>query len=168
MRTPPRLACVSAWLGAWRRAACLLAALVSAVLAAWAWSWAGPAWRDAAGLPDAWASGPGPRAGAWLLTGLIAALAAWVTQARLPKLRHRLHQLPDGRWLLEQVGRRPRAGRIDLMLDLGPWLLLRFSGGAGQACWLPLTLPGQPLVAARLRAALVGGHVLVSDPEHPR
>jgi hypothetical protein len=44
------------------------------------------------------------------------------------------------------------AGRVDVMMDLGPWLLLRFQPTAGAAHWLPV--PGAAPARHGLRAAL--------------
>jgi hypothetical protein len=84
-------------------------------------------------------------------------LAAGVVLGGLWSVRSRASQglsclVWDGRsWCLDG-----QTGVVDVMIDLGSWMLLRFVGGApGPARWLPLTLAQAGAPAHRCRAALL-------------
>ena len=47
-----------------------------------------------------------------------------------------------------------QAGEVDLMLDLGPWMLLRFRPSAGRRLWLPVPRVEAGAAEQGLRAAL--------------
>jgi hypothetical protein len=137
----------------------------------------GAVWRGVqAGLPAlaaaalaAWAAGHGGL-GLWaqailaLVAAAPAAILAW--HAAAPKPRTLAW---DGEhWRLGPAG---GAGRVDLMIDLGGWLLLRFSAdGAGAAtAWLAVsgTAAGASLHGLRLalQARAPAAHAGIDSPE---
>jgi len=88
-----------------------------------------------------------------LLLGGVAALVAW---RALP-----VHSTPlawDGTaWQLQPPGADARCGQVALMLDLGDWMLVRFSpAGAGWLAdvWLPLSRRDTAAAWPALRVAL--------------
>ena len=98
---------------AWRGTQTLLYTVAMAALAAW--------WLQRQGWPVAWAALPASKVAvlAWVFTRPQAVRLTWDGQA----------------WQADGV-----AGRIDVALDLGRFLLLRWrptAGGRGR--WLPLT-----------------------------
>ena len=130
-RHAPPVAVTCSGGGAWRAVQLLLAALAAAVPAAWAALHAGFAEPIAAAAAAAAAV-----AAAWLvwrLTRTQACTLSWNGE----------HWAADG-----------QAGEVDVMLDLGGWLLLRLRPLAGRARWLPV--PDSQAGPARhgLRAAL--------------
>jgi hypothetical protein len=116
----------------------------SAAVAVW---WCGAQWRD----PDG-----------WLAAGsLLAGLAAAALARRHVVEPVRLLGWDGSGWSLADVGGEPRAGQVRLMLDLGGWMLLRFSpDGAGrraawrQATWLTMSAHGAAGTWHALRVAL--------------
>ena len=101
-----------------------------------------------------------------MVAGLAGAvLAAWLS-ARFDAT-HVASQLAwDGRaWSLDG-----RAGSVDVMLDLGPWMLLRFDAGRGATSrWLPLPLAKAGAAAHRCRAALHDPVAAALNPDaHPQ
>jgi hypothetical protein len=64
-----------------------------------------------------------------------------------------------GSWQLHAPGREERAGRVEVMLDLGSWMLVRFSPQIGArprlgAVWLPLSRRSAAAAWPALRVAL--------------
>jgi hypothetical protein len=114
---------------AWRGLHALLAATAAASLAAWVLLHGG-AEASTAGAASAAAA-------------LLAAAAGWLRARPEPaELRW------DGQaWWLDGA-----AGRVDVMMDLGPWMLLRFRPTAGASRWLPV--PDAGPARHGLRAAL--------------
>jgi len=109
----------------WRVTVLALAALALAVILAW------------------WGAQPGPRGtGVWVLalTGATAALlpALWVLRQRPVELRW------DGRaWQLGAPTAAALTGELNVVLDLGAWMLLRFKSSASSAIvWLPVQRRG--------------------------
>jgi hypothetical protein len=86
---------------------------------------------------------PATAVAASVAVALAAGVAAWHGSRRdSAELRW------DGQsWSLDGA-----VGRVDVMMDLGPWLLLRFQTTAGAAHWLPV--PDAGPVRHGLRAAL--------------
>jgi hypothetical protein len=107
----------------------------------------------------AWAALSLEGAGAWLATaiacvGLVVTLALarpvaafslrWDTQA--------WHLGPES-----SRGHEPRAGRIQVALDLGAWMLLRFSTGSSRSVvWLPVQCHGHEADWQALRRTVHG------------
>jgi hypothetical protein len=132
--------------GQWRGLCVLLAVLAFVAWAAWAV-------RAAAMWPGAVAAGG--------VTLLIASLALWrwMRQWQPSSLRWDTQQ-----WFLGPVhtrGQEPAAGRIEVCLDLGDWLLLRFEpegvrrwGLPRGSAWLPLQRRGHELPWHALRSTV--------------
>ena len=119
--------------GAWRWEVTVLPALATAALLAWA----------AAHLQ--W-----PRASAWpalALTTSLVALLAW-RRARPQAL---LLAWDGQRWTADGC-----AGDVDLMMDLGPWMLLRLrpDDPRRRAVWIPVSATDAGSARHALRAAL--------------
>jgi len=114
---------------AWRMLHALLAAAAAASLVAWGLLHGG-AQEASAGAASA-------------VAALLAAAAGWfAARPESAELRW------DGQaWWLDGA-----AGRVDVMMDLGPWMLLRFRPAAGVSRWLPV--PGAGPTRHGLRAAL--------------
>ena len=101
----------------------------AAAVGAWTWSHidaaAGPAGRGAVG---------------WLAVSLGAAmLGGWLGWRLAPRTPHTIawHQ---GQWTLCQCAAAPRAGTVQVKLDVGSWMLLRFRpAGAGPTTWLAVS-----------------------------
>jgi hypothetical protein len=97
-----------------------------------------------------------PGAGA-LAAGLLAGLVGWwIARRALP-----VHSTPlawDGTtWQLQPPSADARCGQVALMLDLGDWMLVRFSpAGAGRLAdvWLPLSRRDTAAAWPALRVAL--------------
>jgi hypothetical protein len=151
MRAPPPVEYKSALGRAWRAALSLLAGACAAVPVAWALPY-GAAFLGAPAAPAA-------QAGLAASIGLVVAAAAWLSSRRLAGAGRRLRW--DGQdWTLADArpGRPDQRGDAALMLDLGPWALVRFEpagrAGPGAATWLPLALADDPAAWAALRGAL--------------
>ena len=133
MRAAPAVSVRCSLGGAWRSVVALLPALATAALLAWG-----------AGHLQ-WASGP-----AWLVVVLatcLVALVAWRRARPQPLLL-----AWDGqRWTADG-----HAGDLDLMMDLGPWMLLRLRPDetARRAFWIPVSAADTGAAGHALRAAL--------------
>lgn len=129
MRAAPPVGVTCPAAGAWRLAQALLAGVVAAVLLAWAGLHLGVA--GAGVLACLLATGP----------------AVWVWRRQRPaaaELRW------DGqRWTVDGTD-----AEVDVMLDLGGWLLLRARPAAGAGRWLPLSRRDAGPAWHALRAAL--------------
>jgi hypothetical protein len=160
MRAPPPVEYTSALGRAWRVASSLLVGACAAVSLAWGLPYAAAVWGG--DRPDALSdalAGPAVQGGLALAIGLVATAIFWLSSTRRAGATRTLRW--DGQdWLL--AGKRPgasdRRGDAALMLDLGPWMLVRFvpaaSAGPGAPTWLPLALAGDPARWAALRGAL--------------
>ena len=129
MRPPPPVGVTCSGGGAWRAGQAGLAALAAAVFVAWL------------GLHLAL-----PAAVLWAAAaGAVAGTLAWRLAAPRPvQLRW------DGStWTADG-----EPGRVELMLDLQRWLLLRFRPSRGPARWLPLPEAEAGAACHALRAAL--------------
>jgi hypothetical protein len=104
----------------------------------------------AAGVASAWAlmHTPLPRLPAAALAA-VAALVVLVPAWRLSRPRPRLLQWDGQRWTADGV-----PGRLQLMLDLGPFLLLRLHPGQGRGPWLAVTAAEAGTAWHALRAAV--------------
>jgi hypothetical protein len=141
MRVAPPVQASSCSAGAWWSIQVVLYALSAAVASWWALA-------QLVGA-NAWvASGS-------LLLGLVAALAARRALARPA------WQLAwdGGSWRLGAPGGEQRAGQVAVMLDLGAWMLVRFTAPPGvqprrAAVWLPLSRQAAGAAWPVLRVAL--------------
>ncbi len=130
MRVAPPVQALSCGAGHWRLFQQTLAALAVAVAVVWAGLQLG---AEGAVL-----------VGAALVLGLA---AAWWAGRRLVQPARQLHW--DGAaWQLRPEG---LAGQVALMIDLGDWMLVRFSPGAH---WLPLSRRDAATDWQALRVAL--------------
>jgi hypothetical protein len=130
-RQPPAVGLSCRGGGAWRVGQVLLAVLATAVFVAWALLHAGLA--------------GGAAAGSAALTAAVA--AAIVTRASRP--RPLTLQWDGESWRIDGA-----PGEVDVMIDLGRWLLLRFRPPAGAALWLPVPAAEAGPAWHALRAAL--------------
>jgi len=156
MRTPPPVEFRSAPGRAWRAALALLVGAAVAVPLAWALPYAadGRDGRLFEALGD-----PLAQAGLALGVAALACAASWQAGQRAARRERTLRW--DGQdWVLagDAAGRPDQPGDAALMLDLGPWMLVRFVPHArGAAAWLPLAAAGDPARWAALRGALWNG-----------
>ena len=162
MRTPPPVEYTSALGRAWRAALSLLVGAAVAVPIAWAL----PCIAADAGSrqPDALLGGlanPAIQAVIASWAGAVAFAAFWLSRKNAAASERTLRW--DGQdWVLAGAALADPGQRGDaaLMLDLGPWMLVRFvpyaaaTGGFGSGTWLPLTLAGDSARWAALRGAL--------------
>ena len=142
MRAPPPVEYTSALSRAWRAALSLLVGASVAVPLAWGLPYLAAHWGSR--RPDALLDGlADPR-----VQGVLALGAAVIAVAALrlgPGARAGERTLRwDGQdWVLASASpaRAEQRGDAELMLDLGPWMLVRFlpHAGPGAATWLPLT-----------------------------
>jgi len=152
MRAPPPVEFACALGRGWRAALSLLAGLSAAVPFAW-------------GLPVAaaqWSHPPGCipllQGGVVLAVAVMTSGAFWLASRRFDTDERTLRW--DGQdWVLAaRDGHSDRRGDAALMLDLGPWLLVRFApaatGRTRAAVWLALTAGGDAARWAALRGAL--------------
>ena len=164
MRAPPPVEVTSALGRAWRAAFSLLAAMSVAVPIAWSLPYLA---ADGDGRqPDALFDVLGNPVVQLALVLWVAAMgvaAFWLARHRVAAGRRTLRW--DGQdWVLAgSHGGLDQRGDAALMLDLGPWMLVRFlpyAGGTGSidgfgaATWLPLTVGGDLARWAALRGAL--------------
>ena len=160
MRAPPPVQFTSALGRAWRGALSLFVGVGLAVPLAGGWPYVAARWGSR--LPDT------------LLDAICnpfvqAAIALWIVAAAIAmRWLHRRAGDAGGRtllwdgqdWLLagDPRGRPDQRGDAALMLDLGPWMLVRFlpyaSPGWRAATWLPFTLAGDGARWTALRGAL--------------
>jgi hypothetical protein len=155
MRAPPPVEYRSTPGRAWRGALSLLVGAAVAVPIAWALPYvASQAGSREPGVVLAALAQPALQATLALGFGLAAGAAFWLWHRRAPGGEHTLRW--DGQdWVLAG-DRLDRRGDVALMLDLGPWMLVRFLpfGGGGSSAWLPLTLGRDVARWAALRGAL--------------
>jgi hypothetical protein len=164
MRAPPPVEFTSTLGRAWRAAVSLLVGASVAVPLVWGLPYA--AAHRGGRRPDALfdALGDPPVQLALVLCAAAMAVAAfWL--ARRDVAAERTLRWDGQDWVLAggRDGGRDLRGDAALMLDLGPWMLVRFLpyaagtgafGGSGAGTWLPLTLAGDPARWAALRGAL--------------
>ena len=156
MRAPPPVEFRSVPGRAWRAALALLVGAAVAVPLAWAL----PSLAAQGGPLDVLGH---PLVQGGLSAGLAAlAVAASWRAGRRTAFRERTLGWDGQDWVLagDRAGRPDRRGDAALMLDLGPWMLVRFvpMQGPGPAparpTWLPLAVQGDPARWAALRGAL--------------
>ena len=162
MRAPPPVEYTSALARGWRMALSLLVGASVAVPLAWGLPYFAAHWgsRYPDMLSEALAN-PLVLGALALWTAAMVVAASWLARRGATEGERTLRW--DGQdWVL--VGAAPghpdQRGDATLMLDLGPWMLVRFLPhasmdlGAGASTWLPLTLAGDLARWAALRGAL--------------
>jgi hypothetical protein len=162
MRAPPPVEFTSALGSAWRAALSLLVGTSVAVPLAWGLPYiAAQAGSHQADALFAALAHPAVQSVLALGLGAAAVAAAWLSRKNAVASERTLRW--DGQdWTLAGAagGRPDQRGDAALMLDLGPWMLVRFlphaasTGRFGTAAWLPLTLAGDRARWAALRGAL--------------
>ena len=165
MRAPPPVEYASALGRAWRAALSLLVGASVAVPLAWGLPYLAAHWgsRQPDALFDALGD-PLVQAALVLWVLAMAVAAAWLARRGAAAGERTLRW--DGQdWVLAggADGGADQRGDAQLMLDLGPWMLVRFLpyaigtggfGSFGAASWLPLTVAGDLARWAALRGAL--------------
>ena len=152
MRAPPPVEFACALGHAGRAALSALVGLAAAVLVAWGLPYAAAQWGDP---PDASALFQG---GLAVAVAVMTSGASWLMLRGFDGVERTLRW--DGQdWLLAFADGRPDLrGDAALMLDLGPWMLVRFAPaaarGARAARWLALTITQDAARWAALRGAL--------------
>jgi hypothetical protein len=159
MRAPPPVEYTSALGRAWRTALSLLVGASVAVPLAWVLPQV--ASQEGSRQPDPlFALLANPMAqgivAAWV--GLLAVAAFWLSR-RVTTASERTLRWDGQDWLLPggAGGGPDQRGDAALMLDLGPWMLVRFrpcAGGFRGSSWLAFTLAGDLARWAALRGAL--------------
>ena len=156
MRAPPPVEYTSALGRAWRAALSLLVGASVAVPLAWGLPYFAAHWGSL--QPDAFLEALGdPRVQAAIALWLVAMVGAafWLASKRINASERTLRW--DGQdWVLAGGARPDQRGDASLMLDLGPWMLVRFLpvAGMGGATWLPLTVGLDVARWAAFRGAL--------------
>ena len=156
MRAPPPVEFKSAPGRAWRAALSLLVGASVGVPLAWGLPFL--AVRLDGRRPDALLEALGDPLVQGLLALWVAAVVVagfWLASRRAASCERTLRW--DGQdWVLAgaAAGRPDQRGDAALMLDLGPWMLVRFRSRDGAATWLPLTLAGDLARWAAFRGAL--------------
>jgi len=158
MRAPPPVECRSALGRAWRAALSLLIGASVAVPLAWGLPYFAAHWGSH--QPDALLDGladPHVQGVLALWAAAIVVAAFWLGQGARAANERTLRW--DGQdWVLASAapGRAEQRGDAELMLDLGPWMLVRFLpyAGLGAVTWLPLTAGLDLARWAALRGAL--------------
>ena len=158
MRAPPPVEYTSALGRAWREALSLLVGASVAVPLAWGLPYFAAHWgsRRPDALLDA-LSDPLAQGVLALWAAAMVVAAFWLWQRDRAAGERTLRW--DGQdWVLAADPRGPaeQRGDAELMLDLGPWMLVRFLpyAGVGAATWLPLTVGLDLARWAALRGAL--------------
>jgi hypothetical protein len=160
MRAPPPVEYTSALGRAWRAALSLLVGASVAVPLAWGLPYlaAGRGSRQPDALLDALGN-PGVQGLLALGVAGMAVAAFWMGH-RASGAGERTLRWDGQDWVLaaDAAGRPEQRGDAALMLDLGPWMLVRFlpcaTVGAGSSVWLPLSLDLDAARWAALRGAL--------------
>ncbi len=152
MRAPPPVEYACAFGLAGQAALSSLVGLVVAVLVAWGLPYAAAQWVDPPAAPDLL------QGGLVLAVAVMTSGAFWLTLRRFDGGERTLRW--DGQdWVLASAdGRTDLRGDAALMLDLGPWMLVRFAPAAARraraARWLALTITQDAARWAALRGAL--------------
>jgi len=158
MRAPPPVEYTSALTRTWRTLLSLVVGAGVAALVAWALPYFAANWgsRQSEALLDRLAD-PMVEAVLALALGAAACLVMGLSW-KSGSASERLLRWDGQGWVLPAGarGRPEQRGDAHLMLDLGPWMLVRFlpHAGAGSAAWLPLAAGGDPARWAALRGAL--------------
>ena len=142
MRAPPPVEYTSALGRAWRAALSLLVGASVGVPLAWGLPYFAAHWGSL--QPDAFFDALGnPRVQVAIALWLVAmvGVAIWLASKRINASERTLRW--DGQdWVLADGVCPDQRGDPSLMLDLGPWILVRFLpyAGMGSTTWLPLTV----------------------------
>ena len=160
MRAPPPVEFTCTLGRAWRAALSLLVGASVAVPLAWGLPYVAAHWGGSRPDPliDALGS-PVVQAAIALWLAAMAVAAFWLAR-RSSSARERTLRWDGRDWVLagDAQGRPDQRGDAALMLDLGPWMLVRFlpyaAVGHGAVTWLPLTVAGDLARWAALRGAL--------------
>jgi hypothetical protein len=158
MRAPPPVEYTSTLGRAWRTALSLLVGASVAVPLAWGLPYFAAHWGSL--RPDALLDGlADPRIqGALALWAAAMAVAAFRLWQHARAAGERTLRWDGHDWVLLSAapGGAEQRGDAELMLDLGPWMLVRFLpyAGPGGATWLPLTAGLDLARWAALRGAL--------------
>ena len=157
MRAPPPVEYTSSLGRAWRAALSLLVGASVAVPLAWGLPYIAAHWGSR--QPDALFEAlrnPVVQAALAVWVAAMVVAAVWLASKRAASERTLRWDGQD--WVLAgSPGRGPdQRGDAALMLDLGPWMLVRFlpCAGLGAGTWLPLTVAGDLARWAALRGAL--------------
>ena len=158
MRAPPPVEFACALGRAWRAALSSLVGLSAAVPFAWGLPYAAAQWGHPPGSPLGALGVPLLQGGVALAVAVMTSGAFWLASRRFDTDERTLRW--DGQdWVLAgRDGRSDQRGDAALMLDLGPWLLVRFApaaaSGARAAVWLALSAGRDAARWAALRGAL--------------
>ena len=166
MRTPPPVEFSCALGRAWRAALSALAGLSTAVPVAWGLPYAAAQWPQPPGSPLGALSIPLLQGAVVLAVALMTSGAFWLSSRRFDTAERALRW--DGQdWVLAgRDGHSDQRGNAALMLDLGPWLLVRFAPattGSRRAVWLALTAGSDAARWASLRGALWNWRTTTGD-----
>jgi hypothetical protein len=170
MRAPPPVEYTSALGRGWRVALSLLVGASVAVPLAWVLPYFAAHWGSR--YPDAVSEALGnplAQLALALWTAAMVVAAFWLAR-RASTAGERTLRWDGQDWVLagEAPGRPDQRGAATLMLDLGPWMLVRFlplaSSHLGAAIWLPLTVAGDLARWAALRGALWNWRAGRRDP----
>jgi len=156
MRAPPPVEHVSALGRAWRAALSLLVGATVAVPLAWGLPYFAVHWGSL--RTDTFSSllaDPRVQGALALWVAAMVAAAFWLASKR-PVAGERTLRWDGEDWVLAGAHRVDQRGDASLMLDLGPWMLVRFLPYAamGSAVWLPFTVGLDMARWAALRGAL--------------
>ena len=158
MRAPPPVEFTSALGRAWRAALSVLVGASVAVPLAWGLPYVAAHWGGSRPDPSIEALvNPLGQAAIAIWLAAMAVAAFWLVRRGAAAGERTLRW--DGQdWVLagDANGRPDQRGDAALMLDLGPWMLVRFlpHAGMGSATWLPLTTGLDLARWAALRGAL--------------
>jgi hypothetical protein len=157
MRAPPPVEVTCVLGPAWRAALSSLVGLSAAVPAAWGLPLAAAQWGNPPGSSPGALGSPLVQGGVVLAVAVMMSGAFWLMSRRSGVGERTLRW--DGQdWVLAVGGSPDQRGDAALMLDLGPWMLVRFdpSGtkGGRAASWLTLSAAVDPARWAALRGAL--------------
>ena len=163
MRAPPPVEVTSALGRAWRAALSLLVAASVGVPLAWGLPYVAAHWGSL--QPDGFflaLADPDVQAGIAAWAGSMVFAAFWL-RSKATRASERTLRWDGQDWVLPAGpdGRPEQRGDASLMLDLGPWMLVRFlpyaaasSGFLGGASWLPFYMASDLARWASLRGAL--------------
>ena len=163
MRAAPPVELESALGRAWRGALALVVAASVAAPLAWGLPYFAAHWGSL--HPDPLVEGlqrPVVQAGIVAWAAAVVFVAAWLSR-KAGRAGERTLRWDGQDWVLPGTAGDPeQRGTASLMLDLGPWMLVRFlpyaaCAGAGGGTWLPLYMASDLARWATLRGALWSG-----------
>jgi hypothetical protein len=161
MRAPPPVEVTSSLGRAWRGALALVVAAAVAVPLAWGLPYFAAHWGSL--QPDPLVDAlqrPAVQAAVAGAAAAVVLVAAWLSR-QAGRAHERTLRWDGQDWVLPGTAGCPdQRGSASLMLDLGPWMLVRFlpyaaaGSGLGGATWLPLHMASDLAHWAALRGAL--------------